>query len=601
MIAARRLSGVLLVLFLVAAPAAAQTTEDVRLEVVDGPQDEFVVTIDGKLLIPPGVSADSPAPVVVAAHGFGGDKHSEDATAAFLGEAGYVVFTYAARGFGDSTGEIGLDSIHYDVKDVRQIVDWLATRPEVLLDGPGDPRSGMIGPSYGGAIQLQVAALDDRLDAVVPLITWHSLISSLQPNLIGVDLDLQRGRPAGIFKRTWTSLFFARGTSEPVQTPALPTGAPSPCLGFVDGLCQAYAETMAAGRASEATVRLLEDSSPASRMDGIDVPALLVQGLPDTLFTPNEAAANFTALAARGVPVAMIWTAGGHGYPTPEAEQAHVADRTLRWFQRWLRDDPTVDTGPVFEWFQDWSPAPSYGSAGQFPVGDVQTWGLSADGTLRPGGGGEPGEVAFTSDPARLSYTETPNTQSQDPTGAATPFDPPGTFAAFTSDLLDAPLDVVGIPTAAFRIADALGEEAMFFGKLFDIAPDGTETLLWRQAAPVRAENLDTVVEFQLVGTAHRFPAGHRVKFAVAATDASYANRRTPTNYTLTLAPGESVLRLPVVGQAAAVPADEPGAAPQPAGGPGADGRGGLPATGATALATGLVGLLAGFLLRRRA
>ena len=37
----------------------------------------------------------------------------------------------------------------------------------------------MVGGSYGGGIQLVTAATDCRVDAIVPTIAWHSLVTSL--------------------------------------------------------------------------------------------------------------------------------------------------------------------------------------------------------------------------------------------------------------------------------------------------------------------------------------------------------------------------------------------------------------------------------------
>ena len=59
------------------------------------------------------------------------------------------------------------------------MIDWIATQPGVQLDGPRDPRVGMTGGSYGGGIQLIVAAIDCRVDAIIPTIVWHSLTTSL--------------------------------------------------------------------------------------------------------------------------------------------------------------------------------------------------------------------------------------------------------------------------------------------------------------------------------------------------------------------------------------------------------------------------------------
>ena len=52
------------------------------------------------------------------------------------------------------------------------LVSWLAGSPRVKLDGPGDPRAGITGSSYGGAIAPPAAAGDYRIDAIVPQATW---------------------------------------------------------------------------------------------------------------------------------------------------------------------------------------------------------------------------------------------------------------------------------------------------------------------------------------------------------------------------------------------------------------------------------------------
>ena len=85
--------------------------------------------------------------------------------------------TWTARGFGRSGGEIHLDSPDYEVRDAQRLLDWLAARPEVRTDAPGDPRVGVVGGSYGGGLALLLAAPgpagrrdrpDDHLERPVP-------------------------------------------------------------------------------------------------------------------------------------------------------------------------------------------------------------------------------------------------------------------------------------------------------------------------------------------------------------------------------------------------------------------------------------------------
>ncbi len=100
-----------------------------------------------------------------------------------LRKAGYNVVTWDPRGEYSSGGQLQIDSPDYEARDVSAIISWVATQPEVKLDGqPSDldpPRMGMVGASYGGGIQLVTAATDHRVDAIVPTIAWNSLTSSL--------------------------------------------------------------------------------------------------------------------------------------------------------------------------------------------------------------------------------------------------------------------------------------------------------------------------------------------------------------------------------------------------------------------------------------
>ena len=182
---------------------APLTIRDVRIPVVDGPRDNQHVVIDASFVTPPGSGG---LPAVLLAHGFGETKDAVRPQAEALARAGFAVLTWSARGFGASTGQIGLDSPDYEVKDVEQLVTWLARQPRVLLDHPGDPRVGITGASYGGGISLLAAAYDHRIDAVVAQSTWNNLATALFPNGAG-------GGPAGgVFKRQWAGLLFTQGS-----------------------------------------------------------------------------------------------------------------------------------------------------------------------------------------------------------------------------------------------------------------------------------------------------------------------------------------------------------------------------------------------------
>ena len=294
-----------LALLATATPAAAADQVRVEEQRLEGAG----VTLDTSLYLP----ATTPAPAVLVAHGFGGTKASVDADARDLAARGFVVLTWTARGFGASSGQIALDTPDAEVADARKLVDWLAGRPEVQQDGPGDPRVGVTGGSYGGALSLMLAGYDKRIDAIAPVITWNDLGQALFPNAAttsALPADTPaRGAfaPDGVFKRGWAGVFFASGRS---AQPA--PGTVLTCGRFIPVVCAAYTEAATTGRISPTTAALLGRSSPASVTDRITAPTLLVQGEQDTLFGLDQADANARQIAAHGTPVKVTWYAGGH-------------------------------------------------------------------------------------------------------------------------------------------------------------------------------------------------------------------------------------------------------------------------------------------------
>jgi hypothetical protein len=105
-------------------------------------------------------------------------------------------------------------------------------------------------------------------------------------------------------------------------------------------------------------------------------------------------------------------------------------------------------------------------------------------------------------------------------------------------------------------------DEAVLFGKIYDVAPDGTKALVQRLVSPIRIADLSRPVSLTLPGVVHRYATGHRIELVLAATDQAYLGNRVPGALTVTADPAHpGVLSLPVVS-----PAEEN------SGGPRADG-----------------------------
>ncbi|HEV2776887.1 MAG TPA: CocE/NonD family hydrolase [Solirubrobacteraceae bacterium] len=267
---------------------------------------------------------------------------------ATLRGAGYNVLTWDARGIGASGGSIMFDSPAVEGRDIRAIIDFVAAQPEAQLDAPGDPRVGMSGTSYGATIQYIAAALDARVDAIVPDIGWESLITSLH-----------RG---GAVKTGWLAgLCGLDAVPGAVDGKAEPADVRPASAG--DELKTACLEGVR-GRLSKASRKWLADHGPGSLIGSIRTPALIMQGTTDTLFPLDQASAAFAALRRNGVPVQMLWYCGGHVACTAEPGDPRTLARAgLAWLNRWLRRDPTVDTGAAFQWLADdgeWRSGPDF-------------------------------------------------------------------------------------------------------------------------------------------------------------------------------------------------------------------------------------------------
>src|SRR4051794_31581730 len=238
-----------------------------------------------------------------------------------LHDAGYNVLTWDPRGFGSSGGTVEVDSPEFEARDTQVLLDWVAGRPEARLDAPGDPRVGMAGASYGGGIQLVLAAIVSRGAAITPVIAWPSLGTSLYKT--------------SIVKQGWAGLLFAAAASRPLD----------PHIG------SAYDQGVATGALNADDRAWFLQRGPGGLVSQIQAPTLLIQGTVDTLFTLDEAVTNYQDFKRRGVPVKMVWFCGGHGTClTDPGDPQAVIGATMGWLDRYVKGDASIDTGPAFDW-----------------------------------------------------------------------------------------------------------------------------------------------------------------------------------------------------------------------------------------------------------
>ena len=279
-----------------------------------------------------------PVPFVLMTHGWAGSRQTTpDGRVGALLSAGYGVLTWDSRGFGASGGQVMLDSPDFEVKDVIMLVDWLsANAPVAKVDG--DPLVGMSGGSYAGGIQLLAAAFDERIDVLAPEITWNDLLQALAPN----------GAP----KMSWIQLLFLGGMGTSCQQGHDPARVQHGCQ--TELLAKWYAMVEATNAVPPEVQAELLHRSPRTYMDRIDVPTLLVQGFPDTLFDVDQAVANYRGIKANGAPVKLWLHDGGHVLPHEAAgtntQAAKLDGVVVNWMDCHLRKLDGCGTGPEVEW-----------------------------------------------------------------------------------------------------------------------------------------------------------------------------------------------------------------------------------------------------------
>ena len=406
-------------------------------------------------------------PTLLWGHGWSGSRADSEGDGHWFDARGYNVVAMDFRGHGDAraTSFARVHDVNFEIRDTSAVIDWIANRPWAALDRAADPKLGALGGSYGGGYQLLTAAFDDRLDAIAPEITWNDLVQSLAPN--------------GVIRTAWNDLLYGAGVAlanlDPFLHESYAWGTTMNEL--PDG--QLPGEPDAVGQFTA--------SSPASYLDAIDVPTLLVQGVPDTLFNLNQAVHNREQIAATRSPVKLVTFLEGHLLPglQPPGGGEPCGDHRLEiltWYDKHLKG-LDVDTGPAIEMALD-------------------------DGTCLTSRG-EPRLLRARPTPVQLG-------------GASVVGPMPG--AAFDLPIPDAQAgDVLaGLPRLTGSITVTLGPEAIVFFSLVANGPSG-ERVLASQLTPLRKAAGIAPLALELAGVASRLRMGESLVLRITTHEDQFA------------------------------------------------------------------------------
>ena len=116
-------------------------------------------------------------PALLALHGFGSNKASRTISgpAETLASWGYAVLRFDMRGCGDSEGVRARVICLEQVEDTRNALTYLASRPEIDAT-----RIGCIGTSFGAAVAVYAAGIDERIAAVISSGGWGDGVSKFR-------------------------------------------------------------------------------------------------------------------------------------------------------------------------------------------------------------------------------------------------------------------------------------------------------------------------------------------------------------------------------------------------------------------------------------
>ena len=530
------------------------------------------VPLDADLTIPPGpVRA---RPLIVMLHGYANQKTEWESTSAgnsnpdkdhynnfWFASQGYAVLTYTARGFHGSCGQgplqdprcargwMHLADRRFEVRDTQYLAGLLADF------GVADPqRVAVTGGSYGGGQSLLLAVQGDQvatvpnplnpatydqatltawtsprrhlpmhLVAAVPKYPWSDLVDSLLPNgraSDGVLLpDGDRLSPVGVSKQSYVSYFYYSGNA--------PNGyyCPQPCHDPSANITawfarvnagEPYADPLVASAVEQLKTwksAYYQDALIARTID--QVPIFDIQGWTDQLFPEVEGVSLTRKLRAHGWPVKIAVADVGHPIAQNKAAVWSIVNTQANAFlDHYLKGAPDSSL--------DASAQVTTCSAG---IGTIYTGSDWA--------GLAPYRMTFASSIPQVtsSTTDQPAGPLADPITVAATHGGHGACVVLpaASTALNGhwdvpvtrPFTLLGAP-AVHLAATVAGIDAEIDPVIWDLAPDGSATLVtrgvYRFNGTLGAASIDTTLQ----GNGWEFAAGHTIRLEVTQNDAPY-------------------------------------------------------------------------------
>ncbi|HJY03974.1 MAG TPA: CocE/NonD family hydrolase [Streptosporangiaceae bacterium] len=431
--------------------------------------------------------------------------------AQLVAERGFHVLLQSCRGTFGSGGQF--EPMRREASDGQDTVAWL--RGQSWFDG----RLATFGPSYLGFVQWALA-LDPppELVAAVVVVGPHDFSRTAYRNgafdlynfLSWSDLIVHQERvnPVSGMVRTVTA---DRRLRRALDRAPLAEGARD-LLGTGAPWFETWLEH------PQLTDPFWAPLQCGAALERISVPTLLIGGWQDLFL--EQTIEQFGVLAERGVPTRMLIGPWTHVDTATKAGPAFVEG--LAWLERHAGQVPGEPaTGHSVRYWvggaREWREMATWPPDGQTP----QRWYLGPDGALSPKEPPDGTPATFRYDPA----DPTPsvggailalNAGVRDNRAVEQRPD----VLVFTSEPLGEPIEVIGDVTAELHVTRD-NPNADLFVRLCDVDPPGDAKSRSRNVCDgiVRltdADPLSGTVRVSLIGAAHRFGRGHRLRLQVA-------------------------------------------------------------------------------------
>lgn len=511
------------------------------------------------LTLPAGAKKGQRLPLLVFLHGFLSNKgeYISDTKEApdnyktvefnnlWYAARGYAVLNYDARGHGDSGGEIALASKEFEIRDTQHLTGLLVD------DGTAKRRKiAVLGGSYGGGQTWLLATVRGkgapqygtwlspegkvvRLAAAVPQFTWTDLLFSLVPN--GLN---GKTTPLGVAKITLIDGFIAligdKMTDELARwLSRVNQGEPYDGDPVVEEAKKALTEDRSAYY-QDGFFRALRKSPRRQR----SIPILAAQGWTDPIFAPIEVVRMYKRLRSirRDYPIRLYFGDFEHltsQIKIPDMRYYHrLATRLLAHYLLGKKRRPKFDVRS----------APTLCDPDAFgPVVRVKNWGAL-----------HPDELSFD-----LAGPKTTGSPIVDPRGGPTTDHvviglnkrgcvtttlPESAGVATWRVPIENDFTLLGMPRLELTY-EATGPDIELNSRLWDVAPDGVQTLVTRAAYRVVAPGAgEQHVSYDLYGNHWHLERGHELLLEVTGDDSTFFRR---DNFPSTITVDSAKLTLP--------------------------------------------------------